>query len=79
MAIAFKDEPYLQLEPAPTVCPLCLCFCETSADDLSSDMSLQGIAVQCLHGDREQSSREEALQDFKDSMSEKRHLLIFNT
>lgn len=77
MAIAFKDEPYLLLEPAPTVCPLC--FCETSADDLSSDMSLQGIAVQCLHGDREQSSREEALQDFKDSMSEKRHLLIFNT
>ncbi|XP_023182740.1 probable ATP-dependent RNA helicase DDX43 [Xiphophorus maculatus] len=38
-----------------------------TADDLSSDMSLQGIAVQCLHGDREQSSREEALQDFKDS------------
>ncbi|XP_043992245.1 probable ATP-dependent RNA helicase DDX43 isoform X2 [Gambusia affinis] len=38
-----------------------------TADDLSSDMSLQGIAVQCLHGDREQSSREEALQDFKES------------
>ncbi|XP_014875603.1 putative ATP-dependent RNA helicase DDX43 isoform X1 [Poecilia latipinna] len=38
-----------------------------TADDLSSDMSLQGIAVQCLHGDREQSSREEALRDFKES------------
>ncbi|XP_038128488.1 probable ATP-dependent RNA helicase DDX43 isoform X2 [Cyprinodon tularosa] len=37
------------------------------ADDLSSDMSLQGIAVQCLHGDREQSVREEALRDFKES------------
>nr|XP_015800199.2 probable ATP-dependent RNA helicase DDX43 [Nothobranchius furzeri] len=37
------------------------------ADDLSSDIALQGIAVQCLHGDREQSSREEALADFKES------------
>ncbi|XP_013885154.1 putative ATP-dependent RNA helicase DDX43 isoform X3 [Austrofundulus limnaeus] len=36
------------------------------ADDLSSDMCLQGIAVQCLHGDREQCVREEALKDFKD-------------
>ncbi|XP_047206940.1 probable ATP-dependent RNA helicase DDX43 isoform X1 [Girardinichthys multiradiatus] len=36
------------------------------ADDLSSDMCLQGIAVQCLHGDREQSAREEALRDFKE-------------
>uniref|UniRef100_A0A3Q2GGG1 RNA helicase n=1 Tax=Cyprinodon variegatus TaxID=28743 RepID=A0A3Q2GGG1_CYPVA len=45
----------------------CLCFCQIRADDLSSDMSLQGIAVQCLHGDREQSVREEALRDFKES------------
>ncbi|XP_017577605.1 probable ATP-dependent RNA helicase DDX43 isoform X1 [Pygocentrus nattereri] len=36
------------------------------ADDLSSDLCLRGIAVQSLHGDREQSDREEALQDFKD-------------
>ncbi|XP_024865201.1 probable ATP-dependent RNA helicase DDX43 isoform X2 [Kryptolebias marmoratus] len=36
------------------------------ADDLSSDMCLQGIAVQCLHGDREQCVREEALRDFKE-------------
>lgn len=36
------------------------------ADDLSSDLCLQGIAVQSMHGDREQSDREEALQDFKD-------------
>ncbi|KAG7334006.1 hypothetical protein KOW79_002413 [Hemibagrus wyckioides] len=36
------------------------------ADDLSSDMCLRGIAVQSLHGDREQCDREEALQDFKD-------------
>ncbi|XP_076830956.1 putative ATP-dependent RNA helicase DDX43 [Brachyhypopomus gauderio] len=36
------------------------------ADDLSSDLCLRGIAVQSLHGDREQRDREEALQDFKD-------------
>ncbi|XP_061645520.1 probable ATP-dependent RNA helicase DDX43 isoform X2 [Phyllopteryx taeniolatus] len=35
-------------------------------DDLSSDMCLQGLAVQSLHGDREQCDREEALKDFKD-------------
>uniref|UniRef100_A0A3Q3KJH0 RNA helicase n=1 Tax=Monopterus albus TaxID=43700 RepID=A0A3Q3KJH0_MONAL len=36
-------------------------------DDLSSDMCLQGLAVQSLHGDREQRDREEALEDFKES------------
>ncbi|XP_053316329.1 probable ATP-dependent RNA helicase DDX43 [Spea bombifrons] len=35
------------------------------ADDLSSDFSLQGIPVQCLHGNREQCDREQALDDFK--------------
>lgn len=40
------------------------------ADDLSSDMSLQGLVVQCLHGGHEQCDREEALQDFKDSMEQ---------
>ncbi|KPP61228.1 hypothetical protein Z043_120700 [Scleropages formosus] len=35
-------------------------------DDLSSDLCLQGVPVQSLHGDREQSDREEALQDFRD-------------
>ncbi|KAM7044488.1 DEAD box protein 53 [Molossus nigricans] len=34
------------------------------ADDLSSDLSIQGLCVQTLHGDREQSEREEALDDF---------------
>ncbi len=38
------------------------------ADDLSSDLCLQGLAVQSLHGDREQCDREEALQDFRDGM-----------
>ncbi|KAM8852255.1 putative ATP-dependent RNA helicase DDX43 isoform 3-T3 [Synchiropus picturatus] len=36
------------------------------ADDLSSDLCLQGLAVQSLHGDREQYDREEALEDFKE-------------
>uniref|UniRef100_A0AAQ5X4N7 RNA helicase n=1 Tax=Amphiprion ocellaris TaxID=80972 RepID=A0AAQ5X4N7_AMPOC len=39
----------------------------SQADDLSSDMCLQGLAVQSLHGDREQCDREEALKDFKES------------
>ncbi|KAJ8014133.1 hypothetical protein DPEC_G00037090 [Dallia pectoralis] len=37
-------------------------------DDLSSDMCLHGLAVQSLHGDREQCDREEALRDFKESV-----------
>lgn len=34
-------------------------FCgkKARADDLSSEISLQGIAVQCIHGDREQVSK----------------------
>ncbi len=46
------------------------------ADDLSSDLCLQGLVVQSLHGDREQCDREEALQDFRDGMfvSSKCHL-----
>ena len=43
--------------------------CTLRADDLSSDMCLQGLAVQSLHGDREQCDREEALKDFKESTS----------
>ncbi|KAF0876050.1 DDX53 helicase, partial [Crocuta crocuta] len=35
------------------------------ADDLSSDLSIQRIPVESLHGDREQHDREQALQDFK--------------
>ncbi|EFB20285.1 hypothetical protein PANDA_020280, partial [Ailuropoda melanoleuca] len=35
------------------------------ADDLSSDLSIQGITVQSLHGDRDQHDRERALEDFR--------------
>lgn len=49
-----------------TIYFLCVCFC-LRADDLSSDLCLQGLSVQSLHGDREQCDREEALKDFKDS------------
>ncbi|XP_021560369.1 DEAD box protein 53 [Neomonachus schauinslandi] len=34
-------------------------------DDLSSDLSIQGIPVQSLHGDREQHDRERALEEFR--------------
>lgn len=46
---------------------------KVKADDLSSDMCLQGLAVQSLHGDREQRDREEALKDFKESRV---HILV---
>jgi len=35
------------------------------ADDISSDLALDGINVQCIHGNREQSDREQALEDIK--------------
>ncbi|XP_061915490.1 probable ATP-dependent RNA helicase DDX43 [Entelurus aequoreus] len=38
---------------------------KSMCDDLSSDLCLHGLAVQSLHGDREQWDREEALKDFK--------------
>lgn len=42
-------------------------FCgkKSRADDLSSEVSLQGIPAQCIHGDRDQSDREQALADIK--------------
>ncbi|EDO39699.1 predicted protein, partial [Nematostella vectensis] len=40
------------------------------ADDLSSDLMLHGIdGVQCIHGDREQYDREQALDDFKTGLA----------
>uniref|UniRef100_A0A336M3K0 RNA helicase n=1 Tax=Culicoides sonorensis TaxID=179676 RepID=A0A336M3K0_CULSO len=43
-------------------------FCgkKQRADDLSSDLSLMNIPVQSIHGDREQSDREQALKDIKE-------------
>ena len=35
------------------------------ADELSSDFALKGIDAQCIHGDRDQSDREQALEDLK--------------
>nr|QOS47394.1 DEAD-box DDX43 [Locusta migratoria] len=35
------------------------------ADDLASDLCLKGIDCQCIHGDREQADREQALDDLK--------------
>uniref|UniRef100_A0A4X2L7S6 RNA helicase n=1 Tax=Vombatus ursinus TaxID=29139 RepID=A0A4X2L7S6_VOMUR len=38
------------------------------ADDISSDLSIKGIPVQSLHGKREQSDREQALDEFKEGV-----------
>lgn len=35
------------------------------ADDISSDLALSDIACQCMHGDRDQADREQALADLK--------------
>lgn len=34
-------------------------------DDLSSELALRGISCQSIHGGREQSDREQALEDIK--------------
>lgn len=41
---------------------LIFCF---SADHLSSDLILQHVSVESLHGNREQCDRERALENFK--------------
>lgn len=50
-------------------------FCgkKIRADDLSSEMSMAGVPCQCIHGNRDQADREQALQDIKDGVV---HVLI---
>lgn len=45
-------------------------FCgkKARADDLSSEFSLKNICCQCIHGNRDQSDREQALLDIKDGV-----------
>jgi superfamily II DNA/RNA helicase len=38
---------------------------KTTADSLSCDLAMKDIICQSIHGDREQSDREQALDDFK--------------
>jgi len=38
---------------------------KSTADHISSEFAMQGISVQCLHGDRDQEDREQALKDLK--------------
>ncbi|KAH8280836.1 hypothetical protein KR054_000673 [Drosophila jambulina] len=42
-------------------------FCgrKARADDLSSDLTLDGFVTQCIHGNRDQSDREQAIADIK--------------
>lgn len=49
----------------PTDKAIIFCGKKQRADDLSSDFSLMGIPVQSIHGDRDQSDREQALRDIK--------------
>ncbi|RUS80488.1 hypothetical protein EGW08_011766, partial [Elysia chlorotica] len=37
------------------------------ADDVSSDLAMNNITCQCIHGDREQCDREAALEEFRNS------------
>lgn len=36
------------------------------ADQIASELSLEGIICQCIHGDRDQIDREQALEDLRD-------------
>ncbi|XP_065843388.1 probable ATP-dependent RNA helicase DDX43 [Oscarella lobularis] len=38
---------------------------KATADDVASDLSLQGYRIECIHGDRDQMDREQALEDFR--------------
>ncbi|XP_053672806.1 probable ATP-dependent RNA helicase DDX43 [Anopheles nili] len=49
----------------PTDKVIIFCGKKTRADDLSSDFVLSGIHCQSIHGNREQSDREQALEDIK--------------
>ena len=42
-----------------------LVFLYSSADDIASDLALEEINCQCIHGDREQIDREQAIEDLK--------------
>ena len=46
---------------------------KSKVDDIASDLSLKSISVQSIHGDRDQSDREQALMDLK---SGEVHILI---
>lgn len=50
---------------APDEKAIIFCGKKSRADDLSSEVSLAGIAAQCIHGSRDQSDREQALADIK--------------
>lgn len=49
----------------PTDKIIIFCGRKATADDLSSEFILANILCQCIHGDREQSDREQALSDIK--------------
>ncbi|KAL5022397.1 hypothetical protein ScPMuIL_001552, partial [Solemya velum] len=62
-----KDRLFWFIREEMTPDDKCLVFVgkKLRADDLASDLTLEGISCQCIHGDREQCDREAALDDFK--------------
>ena len=50
---------------SPSDKAIIFCGKKARADDLSSEISLKNIPVQCIHGDRDQQDREQALADIK--------------
>ncbi|XP_041358597.1 probable ATP-dependent RNA helicase DDX43 [Gigantopelta aegis] len=58
---------FLTVDLQPTDKALVFVGRKTVADDISSDLAMQGVECQCIHGDREQCDREAALEDFKTS------------
>ena len=52
-------------EMGPTDKAIIFCGRKDSADSLSCEFVLKGVNCQCIHGNREQSDREQALADIK--------------
>lgn len=51
------------MEPDDKV--IVFCSKKSVTDDIASDLMLQGVKCQSIHGDREQCDREQALHDLK--------------
>lgn len=59
---------FVQNRMDPEEKAIIFCGKKARADDLSSEFSLAGICCQCIHGNRDQADREQALVDIKDGV-----------
>lgn len=62
----FRILQFLQNEMTPSDKAIIFCGRKDRADSLSCDFALKNISCQSIHGNREQSDREQALSDIKD-------------